>query len=189
MFRYPIFKTTMLVTSASGAYVISSHRSGNLGTAPFRSINYIQEKMDAFPGIRKYKNNAAYIETTPKLAVSTINSRDGAVSEVFKTFKADDDPMHTVSFVYCGPISIGFPHMVHGGVIATLLRQTAQHTFGGDDRGHLNVNYLKPTKIDQILRIETEPRQDGLALQLYSENNERLVSAEYLLETPEINNK
>mgnify|MGYP004710370189 CR=1 FL=1 len=83
MFRYPIFKTTILVTSASSVYIISSHRSGNLDIVPFRSINYIQEKMDTFPDISQYRKNPAYmeinpayIETTSKLAESTINSRN-----------------------------------------------------------------------------------------------------------------
>lgn len=180
MFRSKAFKTISLVAAASGAYVLSSYQSGNLSTAPFRSYDYVQHEMENFSGIKKLRSDANYAELSHKLAVSTIPSRQGAVSEAVLSFRSQEDPHRVVSFVYCGPLSVGFPHMVHGGVIATILRQTAQTALGCPDKGHLEIKYLKPTKIDQILRVETKSQPDGVLLQLFSQDESKpLVEATY----------
>lgn len=174
-----MLKGLSLCIAASGAYAISSHRSGNLGTAPVRTSDYVMYQMESSEAVKSMRKHREYLETSSKLAFSRLQ-RDGAVSESIISFQSTDKPKHLVSFVYCGPRSVGFPHMVHGGVIASLMQQTAETAMPALRNAKFEIKYLKPTKIDQILRIETDEVNGGVDVRMFTADGKiPLVEAKY----------
>lgn len=80
-----------------------------------------------------------------------------------------------VSHAFCSQKAVGFPFMVHGGLLASLVKQQI-----GNQPGTLSVRYLNPTFIDQVLKFETKPTKDGSVTRIFESYTDKpLVEATF----------
>ncbi|KAK7203101.1 HotDog domain-containing protein [Myxozyma melibiosi] len=74
----------------------------------------------------------------------------------------NEEEKKVVSVIHCGRKVCGFPRIVHGGVIASLLDECLARAAILPLPAHtavtanLTVNYRRPTQADQVISIETE---------------------------------
>lgn len=110
------------------------------------------------------------------------------------------DTNESVTIVHCGYKLTGYPFLVHGGVIATLLNETFKRNalLSGRTKSnlkddfmveHLEISYKAPTRANQFLVVKTfeKPGSEGsakevtLQLVIESQDGKVLVKGEALL--------
>lgn len=173
--RIPWLKGLGIAVPASGAYYAAGYTSGNAGYAPIRHKSWVTEQMNTNASISAYKSNPKFQQLTQVPRVAELHGVDGAVSEVTMSFRDLADPQHTMTFVHCGPHTVGFPFLVHGGVLGALLNQSAELAYSKPVSGHLTVKYRNPTAVDSILKIESQRSKTGLDLFVYSAHDNKLL--------------
>lgn len=164
-----------MAVSASGAYHSAMYFSGNFRYAPIRPKLWVTNQMNANASISACKTNPNFQQLPNSLGVVQFYHEDGAVSEVMMSFRDLEDPQHTMTFVHCGPHTVGFPFLVHGGVLGALLNQSAQLAYSKAVPGHLTIKYKRPTVVDTILKIESKRSGSGLKLFIHSAKSDNLL--------------
>lgn len=122
--------------------------SGKITYSPLRSDEWIMKQLQGVPPVSHHD----YTLTTPEPL--QILGVPGGLSYL-GAWRATDDPHRTVTLAYCGPRSCGFPFMVHGGVLATLVYDSLRIAENEPLKGKLVVTYNSPAIVDEIIRIDT----------------------------------
>lgn len=123
---------------------------------------------DEFRASAKIKTQQEY--HTPELTNHTLQKPGGILIKpiIFHNIATDEG----VAIVHCGYRLCGYPFIVHGGIIATLLNETFkrnaslnQHTKSNlkDDYmvENLTINYKRPTFANQFLIVKTKVKEGG----------------------------
>lgn len=105
----------------------------------------------------------------PSITNTTLAKPGGILIKpaIFQNVKTDQG----VTIVHCGYRLTGYPFLVHGGVLATLLNETFKrnallnHNTSSSLKDdfmveHLEISYKAPTRANQFLVVKTEPQPD-----------------------------
>lgn len=183
------FRRITLVTvpalSGAAAYGLGKYSTGDYASscsseAVLHKFNHSSEVKKYFsdPQFKplKYENNLSEL-SQPETPT------EGGVGEPYFAFVDSQNPKNTVTFVHCGPRSVGFPLIVHGGLLCSLLRQSVVAASKENEllKGKFVVKYRNPTIYDNILKIETSGTKEGLDLKITypHEPKKVLVEATY----------
>jgi hypothetical protein len=135
----------------------------------------IESKLQHLQIVNKLKNDQRYTSFRPwdlyhpdhrhKYFTSGALFAPGAITVPPLVFTSEQDKS-SITIVHCGLFLAGFPFLVHGGILGTILdeaiNRTAALSLGQYPQGkaNLNLSYRRPTVVNQFLIVKTETVED-----------------------------
>lgn len=161
----------------AGKYASGDYAFTNTPQAVLHKFNHTKE-------VQKYVNDPQYKPLAYQNNLSELSQpqtvTNGGVSEPYFAFVDSQNPKNTVTFVHCGPRSVGFPLIVHGGLLCSLMRQSVVAATKENEllKGKFVVKYRNPTIYDSIVKIETSGTKEGLDLRITYPHDPKKVLVE-----------
>lgn len=148
------------VAGLATGFGVGMFYAGKLGYSFHRSPEYVESLLLKNPVFKNLMQNPDYSLVRPWQHVESMPSRvlsapGGLSSPAVFVDKAAKG--HTYFFTWAGSRTCGFPFLVHGGVLATVLEDALDQAAQQTNRRwkHLHINYKAPTKVGQFLVVET----------------------------------